>query len=187
MASPYFSNFVDEMRARVEIEDVLKRFIRGVDRQDWKLALSTYHDDARDEHGFFSGPAREFIEVCARAHEHQTHSMHLMTNILIEFVARDKALVESYCTVFQRFGREADGVAPGSNGVRKLATARYIDRFEERAGAWRVAHRRLVFGDIQTEQMTEPAGFPPGFTEQRHAKDDYLYTALRVARNDEDR
>lgn len=178
MASPHFSNFVDEMRARVEIEDALKRFIRGVDRQDWDLALSTYHDDARDEHGFFSGPAQGFIAACARAHQHQDHSMHLMTNMLIEFSARDRALVETYCLVFQRFGPEAGGVAPGSRGLRKLATARYVDRFEERSGAWKVAHRRIVFGDIQAEQMTEPAGFPPGFTEQRHGVDDYLYTAL---------
>lgn len=181
MASPHFGNFLDELRARVEIEDVLKRFIRGIDRQDWALALSTYHDDAVDEHGFFSGPARAFLAVCERAHEHQNHSMHLMTNILIDFFARDRALVETYCVVFQRFGPGADGVAPGSPGVRKLATARYIDRFDERAGVWKVAHRRLVFGDIQSEPMSAPAGFPPAFTEQRHGLDDYLYTALAAA------
>ncbi|MSQ71432.1 MAG: nuclear transport factor 2 family protein [Betaproteobacteria bacterium] len=182
MASPHFPDFLDELRARTEIEDTQKRFIRGIDRQDWALALSTYHDDAVDEHGFFSGPAKGFIENCARMHEHQDHSMHLMTNVLIEFTSRTKALVETYCVVFQRYGKNAPGVAPESHGLRKLASARYIDTFEQRTGAWKVARRRIVFGDIQSEQMSAPAGFPPGFTEQRHGMDDYLYAALAAAR-----
>jgi hypothetical protein len=169
MASPHFKNYVDELRARNEIEDTPKRFIRGIDRQDWELALSTYHEDAIDEHGFFAGPARGFIDACRHAHRDQDHSMHFMTNILIEFGAPDRALVETYCLVFQRFRTPA---------VRKLATARYIDRFEERAGAWKVAHRTIVFGDIQSEPMSEPAGFPAGFTEQRHGMDDYLYSII---------
>ncbi len=176
MASKFFANFIDEMQARVEIEDTIKRFIRGIDRQDWDLALSTYHEGAIDEHGFFNGPAPEFIRVCAQAHAKQQHSMHLMTNSLIEFSARNKAMVETYCLVFQRFGAEEKGVAPGSRGLRKMATARYLDTFEQRAGAWRVAHRKMIFGDIQAEQISDTVGFPPGFTEQRHGMEDFLYT-----------
>jgi SnoaL-like domain len=175
MASRFFDNFLDELQARVEIADTLKRFIRGIDRQDWALARSTYHDDAVDEHGFFRGPADEFLAIVARLHEHQDHSMHMMTNMLIEFTARDRALVETYCLVFQRFGPGAAGVAPGSKGVRKMATARYIDRFEARQGEWRVAHRTLVFGDIQDEPLDAPVVFPPDFVEQRHGTDDVLY------------
>lgn len=181
MASSHFSNFIDELRARVAIEDTLKVFIRGVDRQDWALALSTYHEDAIDEHGFFSGPAGEFLKVCEKVHAHQDHSMHLMTNFLIEFLSADKALVETYCLVFQRFDRNAEGVPPGAAGLRKLATARYVDRFEQRKGLWKVAHRRIVFGDMVSEAMSAAAGFPAGFTEQRHGMDDFLYTARAAA------
>ncbi len=177
MASRFFDTFLDELQARTEIADTLLRFIRGIDRQDWALARSTYHDDAIDEHGFFRGPADEFLGIVARLHEHQEHSMHVMSNMLIEFTARDRALVETYCLVFQRFGPGAAGVAPGSKGVRKMATARYIDRFEARNGEWRVAHRTLVFGDIQDQPLEAPVTFPPGFVEQRHGMDDFLYTA----------
>jgi SnoaL-like domain len=177
MASRFFANFLDELKARIEIADTLKRFIRGIDRQDWALARSTYHDDAVDEHGFFRGPADEFLAIVARMHEHQEHSMHMMSNMLIEFTARDSALVETYCLVFQRFGPRATGVAPGSKGVRKMATARYIDRFEARRGEWRVAHRTLVFGDIQEEPLEASVMFPPDFVKQRHGMDDFLYKA----------
>jgi hypothetical protein len=175
MASEFFDDFLDELKARIAIEDTIKRFIRGIDRQDWELARSTYHDDAIDEHGFFCGPPDAFLAVVAAAHTHQTHSMHVMSNMLIEFVARDRALVETYCLVFQRFGPSAEGVAPGSLGIRKLATSRYVDLFEARGGAWRVAHRTLVFGDIQSEQLTERLDFPSSFTVQQHGLDDCFY------------
>ena len=178
MASPHFPEFVEELRARADIEDALKHFIRGIDRQDWALALSTYHDDAVDEHGFFSGSARGFVDACRRAHEHQTHSMHFISNVLIDFLARDRALVETYCLVFQRFSGAAEGVPAGMAGTRKIATARYLDRFERRSEGWKVAHRLVVFGDLHTEPMPEPFAWPPGFTEQRHGTDDPLYGAL---------
>jgi hypothetical protein len=47
---------------RMEIQDRLYQFSRGVDRRDWVLALSAYHDDAVDNHGIYNGDARGFIE-----------------------------------------------------------------------------------------------------------------------------
>ena len=182
MASPFFDNFVDELEARTAIADTLLRFIRGIDRQDWALARSTYHDDAIDEHGFFTGPPDEFLALVKRLHEHQEHSMHVMSNMLIAFEAGDRALVETYCLVFQRFGPGAPGVPAGQAGVRKLATARYLDRFEKRRGEWRVAHRRLIFGDTQEFPLDAPVRFPPGFIEQRHGMDDVLYAACAAGR-----
>ena len=175
MPSPHFGTFLDELQARVEIEDAIKLFIRGIDRRDWALARSTYHDDALDEHGFFSGPPDAFLDAVAVAHTHQDHSMHVMSNILIEFAARDRALVETYCLVFQRFGAAAEGVPPGQCGLRRFGTARYLDVFESRAGTWRVARRRLVFADLQTEPLGEPVRFPPGFHVQKHGMDDTYY------------
>ncbi len=60
-------------------------------------------------------------------------------------------------------------------GVRNMASARYLDRFEKRNGEWRVAHRTLVFGDLASEEMKTPHRFPPEFTEQKHGMDDPLY------------
>ena len=182
MASSFFDSFLDELEARTEIADTLLRFIRGIDRQDWALARSTYHDDAVDEHGFFTGSPDEFLKLVKRMHEHQLHSMHVMSNMLIEFASRDRALVETYCLVFQRFGAKAPGVPEGAAGVRKLATARYLDRFEKRRGEWRVAHRRLIFGDTQDFPLDAPVSFPAGFIEQRHGMDDALYAARAADR-----
>ena len=90
--------------------------------------------------------------------------MHFNTNVLIEFRAKDHAFVETYVLVLQRFGDR-----------RVTASARYLDRFEQRKGEWRVAHRTLVFGDIVPEPMQEPVKFPPEFTVQKHDMTDVLY------------
>jgi ketosteroid isomerase-like protein len=166
--SQVFGNFLDELEARTAIEDCLKRFARAVDRQDWKLARSLYHDDAFDDHGFFKGPPDAFLAHIARMHAVQEHSMHFNTNVLIEFQAKDRAFVETYVLVLQRFADR-----------RVTASARYLDRFEKRKGEWRVAHRTLVFGDMVSEPMREAPGFPPEFTVQKHGMDDPLYTLAR--------
>jgi len=162
--SGVFAGFLEELQARTAIEDCLKRFARAVDRQDWKAAREAYHDRAFDDHGFFKGPPDAFLAHIAKLHEQQDHSMHFNTNVLIEFQARDRAFVETYVLVLQRFGDR-----------RVTASARYLDRFENRHGHWRVAHRTLVFGDMVAEPMAEPPEFPAEFTVQKHGMDDPLY------------
>jgi len=159
-----FGSFLEELEARTAIEDCLKRFARAVDRQDWKAAREGYHDGAVDDHGFFKGPPDAFLAHIEKLHAAQRHSMHFNTNVLIEFSSRDKAFVETYVLVLQRLP-----------GRRVTAAARYLDRFECRAGDWRVVHRTLVFGDLLTEPMREPLSFPPEFTVQKHSMEDPLY------------
>lgn len=160
-----FATFLEELEARTAIEDCLKRFARAVDRQDWKAARECYHDGAFDDHGFFKGPPDAFLAHIEKLHAVQEHSMHFNTNVLIEFQARDRAFVETYVLVLQRFGDR-----------RVTASARYLDRFEQRNGQWRVVHRTLVFGDMVPEPMTEPLKFPAEFTVQKHGMDDPLYS-----------
>jgi ketosteroid isomerase-like protein len=162
--SEVFGSFLEELEARTAIEDCLKRFARAVDRQDWALARTMYHDDAFDDHGFFKGPPDAFLAHITKMHQAQEHSMHFNTNVLIEFQAKDRAFVETYVLVLQRF---ADRRVTGS--------ARYLDRFEKRSGAWRVVHRTLVFGDMVPEPLAEPVRFPVEFSEQKHGMDDPLY------------
>ena len=174
--STVFGSFLEELEARTAIEDCLKRFARAVDRQDWAAARAHYHDDAVDDHGFFKGSPDAFLAHIERLHAHQDHSMHFNTNVLIEFTARDRAFVETYVLVLQRFRPGAPNVPAESHGLRNLASARYLDRFEKRNGEWRVGHRTLVFGDLVSESMEEPSRFPPGFTVQKHGMDDPLYS-----------
>jgi ketosteroid isomerase-like protein len=170
-----FTNFLEELQARTEIEDCLKRFARAVDRQDWQTARETYHDGAIDNHGFFQGAPDDFLEHIKKLHMHQDHSMHFNTNVLIEFETSQRAFVETYVLVIQRYLAGAPNVPTSAAGLRNIAFARYLDRFEKRNGEWRVAHRTLVFGDSIPEPLTEAVVFPKEFTVQKHNLDDPLY------------
>jgi len=105
--------------------------------------------------------------------------MHFNSNVLIEFTAADRAFVETYVLVLQRFRPGAANVPAGSQGLRVLASARYLDRFAKRNGEWRVVHRTLVFGDMQAEPMKEPSKLPPEFAVQVHGMSDPLYKLPR--------
>jgi ketosteroid isomerase-like protein len=174
-----FPTFLEELEARTAIEDCLKRFARAVDRQDWQAARELYHPGAFDDHGFFKGPPDAFLAHIERMHAEQEHSMHFNTNVLIEFSSPERAFVETYVLVLQRFGAGTTRVPQGAAGLRSLASARYLDRFEKRGGEWRVVHRTLVFGDVESTPMQEPLRFPPEYAVQRHDMDDPLYRLRR--------
>ena len=163
--SGFFGSFLEELEARTAIEDCLKRFARAVDRQDWKAAREAYHDGAWDDHGFFKGPPDAFLAHIEKLHAAQRHSMHFNTNVLIEFQSPERAFVETYVLVLQRF-----------DDRRVTASARYLDVFEKRKNQWRVVHRTLVFGDTVPEPLQEPVKFPPEFTVQKHDMTDALYS-----------
>lgn len=173
----FFENFIDELEARRSIEDCLLRFARAIDRKDWNAALLSYHEDAFDDHGFFKGSPDKFIDVLKKTHANQDHSMHLCTNILIDFTSRESALVESYIIAIQRFLPDSEN----EYGVRNIGVARYLDHFEARHGSWRVAKRVLVLGDIIKSPMTMALNFPVGFEVQKHGKTDILYELLQTS------
>src|SRR4029077_5923228 len=108
-------------------------------------ARESYHDDAFDDHGFFKGPPDAFLAHIEKLHRVQDPSMHFNTNVLIEFQSKERAFVETYVLVLQRF-----------DDRRVTASARYLDFFEKRNGEWRVAPRTLFFGDRVPEPMAEP-------------------------------
>lgn len=123
--------------AKQEIHAALTRYCRGIDRRDVALVLSAFHPDAVDNH---TGPVEPVAERFARVLSAPTAvkgTSHNLTNVSIE-VDGDVAHSESYLLAYHRVeeaGAELDW----------LLGARYVDRFERRAGRWLIAHRTVVF------------------------------------------
>jgi hypothetical protein len=124
--------------SRGEIQEVLARYARGVDRGDADLLKSCYHADAIEEHaGNYTGNAFAYIDGAVPRIRKMGVMQHLLSSTHIEFDG-DVAWVETYVLTFARFagdGRSTDTFTGG----------RLIDRFERRAGVWKIAHRRTVF------------------------------------------
>lgn len=131
-----------EMRDRQAIMDCLTRYSRGVDRLDRELVLSCYHHDATDDHGAFMGDPREFVEWVFDLHyKGQIFTQHHLTNHSCEIEGK-VAHTETYYIFSARNRDETLWIAGG----------RYLDRFEQRAGEWKIATRYCT---------VEWSGMPP--------------------------
>lgn len=125
---------------RQAIHDLLMRYCRGVDRLDRALILSVYHPDGWDDHGSFQGSPEAFADWVFSGHRDKIACCtHFLSNSLVHFDGPDVAHGESYVIAVHR--RLIDGALHDMMGA-----GRYIDRFERRDGAWKIA-RRTVIGD----------------------------------------
>ena len=160
---------------RIQIQDCLFRYARGVDRKDWNLVRSAYHADAHDDHGEYKGGVEGFIESLARRHSTIEQSLHLIGNVVIEFDAEDSALVEAYFTTHQR-----DAPLPDHTSVEVEAIGRYIDRMVRRGGDWRIARRTVVLEVLRRHPAREGGGLPDGWVRARRDGHDPLEISRRA-------
>ena len=136
---------------RFAITDCIHAYARGVDRRDWALVRSVYHDDAHDEHGAYTGGVDGFIQYLSARHQDIEHSMHVVGQVVIEFIDADSALVETYIINSQRMrsgvlgDRAPAGIElePG-DALESVGFGRLVDYFTRVGGVWRVARRKLV-------------------------------------------
>lgn len=120
-----------------EIAEIVLRYCRGVDRLDYDLIRSCYHDGAVDHHTGFDGDADGYVEWLRRVLPRLGGTMHMVANQLIE-VDGDAARSESY-------GMAHHWGEPFDDTSRNFTSAfRYVDRMERRAGVWRIAERWAV-------------------------------------------
>lgn len=154
-----------------EIHDALMRYCRGIDRGDERLVLSAFHEDAIDNHTGVEEPVAERVpRVMAMAQTSVKRTSHNICNELIQ-VDGDAAHCESYLLAYHRVeddGREIDW----------LLGARYLDRFERRNNAWRIAHRTVVYDWQRFDEVGDP---PAGL-----ANAGYFDHAVQAARSPAD-
>ena len=130
---------IDQLVARAEINDVLQRYVRGIDRFDMDVVSSCYHPGGYDDHGQFQGTVEEFTAwLSGRLGRHQA-TTHFLSTPLIRFTSEDVAQVDTYCLNYSVS-------KPDENGDSFVSTGelRYLDRFERRDGRWLIAHRRAI-------------------------------------------
>ena len=91
--------------------------------------------------------ASGFIEMALVKLRNAGRMVHQISNILIE-LRGSVAAVESSFLAFQQ-DLDAQG-----QPVQTLLLGRYVDRFEQREGQWRVAARTVVYDWIRQQAMT---------------------------------
>jgi hypothetical protein len=161
---------VDELLAREEITDVIKRLARGTDRLDEAMMASCYHPDGFDDHNSFRGSGTEFAEWVCEVLPHFQATMHFVgpPNIRLERDG-DVAQVDTYC-VAHHVGADTDMVL----GLR------YVDRFERRDGTWLIAKRVCAFDWTYTVPYDPAVKFQFGedFTVGARDRSDITYRGV---------
>ena len=129
-----------EWQAEREITRVILDYARGVDQRDYPRVRACFHAGARIDYGSFGGDADALVRWLERIQPQadRTSSHFGPPRIELDLDA-GSAEVETYCMALHVLPREADGSAH-----QTLAGLRYLDRFELRAGSWRIVERRNV-------------------------------------------
>ena len=119
---------------QLEIMALSGTYMRGLDRLDGAALGSVFWPDAWLEYGIYEGGAGPFVEFCMEALRSHGANQHLLGQMNIE-LAGAEAFGEIYYQAYHRTFAE-DGAARDL-----LISGRYVDRYEQRDGEWRIAYR----------------------------------------------
>jgi hypothetical protein len=158
---------LEALQSRVEITEVVLRYVRAIDRCDEALLRSCFHADARHSHGSFEGASSDFCGHAMALCRQVVATHHQLGPPSIE-LAGDTAFVETYFTSHHRFGEVPP--AGGRPHEDRFMGGRYVDRFERRDGVWKIAERRGVNEWLRYESASD-RGFWDGLPEQRGRRD----------------
>lgn len=158
-----------QLMDRNEIQEILARYCRAIDRLDEPMLRSCFHGDSLHDHGYagpseaFCGFALEVLRGCVATH-------HQLGNISIS-VRGDVADAESYFTAYHRIGDEPPAAfGADTAGLDLTIGGRYVDRLERRDGVWRIVHRVGVH-DWQRYEPAADRGFFDLAPDQRGRRD----------------
>jgi len=164
---------IGRLLAVAAITDRIHQYSRAVDRLDADMLLDVYWGDGTDDHGVFCGSATDYVDWVMQYVGAWISTHHDNGNIMVDLDG-DTAWVESHWTGYYRL--------PNESGYTDLVSCgRYLDRFERRAGVWRIAHRTCV-SDWSTSTNVVGAPRPPHRLSGRRGRTDLVYS-LREIRN----
>lgn len=120
---------------RAALRHLADAYCHAVDRRDYALLLSLYHEDAIDDHApYFTGLAADFVAWLPSMMANWGMTMHTISNALY--------LID---------GHKAEGILSTKayhrtvDGARAfIGYGRYLDRYEKRDGGWKFSHRSLA-------------------------------------------
>jgi ketosteroid isomerase-like protein len=129
------------------IRTLLARYARGIDRMDWELVRSCYHDDATDDHGGYRGGVDGYLEWLQGRLPNAHSTQHFLGNQLID-IDGDDAWAETYCLALLRTPGPDGG--PPQDAFRRL---RYCDYLQRRDGEWRISERVVAFDSARIDAV----------------------------------
>lgn len=134
----------DQLADIEAIRDVGRRYSHCLDRLDRDGLRSVYWPNAVDDHGpEFKGNAWEFVDIAMESHRRWRPSMHCLLNHMVELdPGGTTARGEIYCLAF---------LFEAERPALHMWLGRYLDRYEQRQGEWRIIERVTVSEGSRTD------------------------------------
>ena len=165
---------IDEMLAERAIKKVILRTAQASDRGDHALMVSCFWPDATMDAGIFNGPVAALFDLIKDAPVVPNYVLkHVVGNVLIEVLLDQHcARSETYC-----FGGDRS-VAEDGTVMERVTHVRYIDKFEERNGEWRIQKRLVAYDWSTVTPVTGTNLMQPSFLTGKRAPDDAWHHIL---------
>lgn len=161
-----------EAASREALRHLVAAYGHGIDRRDYGLVLSLYHEDATDDHTpYYSGSAKGYVEWLPSMMANWRATSHVMLSALY-VIDGDRAEGE---VVARAWHLTHDGTR------QFVAWGRYADRYLCRDGIWRFAHRSFILD--HAEDLPANAGDTfgsDGVATGRAGPDDPVYARLAL-------
>ena len=137
---------IEDLLAKQEIAELSGTYMHGLDRLHRESLRGVFHDDATTDYGFFQGGPDDFVDMAFGALSDHDDNHHMLGQINIRLDG-EVAFGEVYFQAFHRVTNEA--------GEKEdlFISGRYVDRYEQRNGVWKIAHR----SEVNDWARTEPA------------------------------
>jgi hypothetical protein len=146
---------------REDIRTLMTHYCFGADRKDFALFRSVFHADSVTIHGAFEGLSLDFAKRAETLLGHFRMTQHLLGTSLITFESDDIAAAETCFHAYHHVLADAPlpRHSPGKEEIWWVG-GRYVDRYERRAGVWKIARRMGIHDWEQWEDLNE-RGFTP--------------------------
>lgn len=167
---------IEEMLDRAALQHLVWTYCHAIDRRDYALLRTLYHDDAIDDHSpMYCGPASGFVDWLPAMMENWEATAHIIGNMVL-LVDGDRAEGELTSTAYHRT----------RDGSREfIAYGRYIDQYEKRAGVWKFQRRSLVLDWSEERTVNRNGEFKlDGIALGKAGANDACYERLPMLRRD---
>lgn len=143
---------MQEMLDKFALQQLVWAYCHGIDRRDYALVRSLYHDDAIDDHGpMFYGNPDEYVAWLPSMLANWDATSHVISNALF-IVDGDEANGEVFVEAYHRTH------APDPREI--VAGGRYLDEYKKRDGIWRFYRRALVLDWMQNRPVSQEGAGP---------------------------
>jgi hypothetical protein len=161
---------LEEALDTIALQRLAWSYCHGIDRRDFALVRSLYHDDAIDDHGpMFKGGPDGFVAILPKLMKGWSMTAHIIHNMVF-LIDGDQAEGELIVTAYHQ---TLDG------GREVIGHGRYIDQYRKREGVWRFYRRSLVLDWMEDREIpSRPVGIEEGVSVGQASSADPVYQRL---------